>query len=587
MFKEIEEHPSHFVLHHKDGHELRVAKSGLSKRTLQHIQKLAQGGEVKKPEAPVSQEQANAFNQGFNSQTIAAKGQNNPKLQQSNVRNYADGGTIQDPTVGLVPDDGQSYTQFPQAQMLQQEIPQEAAPEEKPFSEKTGFEQISDFAKSIGEKAKAAYNAVDSTQLGHTLLSGGQGTPPQQQAPPGNPNVQPAVMTNQSQQPKFVRANLGEPQKNNNTMLAALNTGPAYTNVAQEQIKGAQQEYQAESKLGKAQASALEKGMNEYQDFWNTAQAHLQDLDKERQAVIQDIQTNQINPNRYFESMNTGQKISNAIGLLLGGIGGGLLHQENPVMKFINAQVDRDIEAQKTNLGKKNTLLEANLRQYGNMQNAINATRLHYLAMTEGMMQKAAAQSKDPLALARFTQAKASIDAQQIPLQRQSALLQAAFHRNQTGENFDPSPLINAMVPEKQQEKAFAEMDEIKELHKTGQIALDTFDKVANMTAGGKFSPKLRAALVKPLIADISTKFAKRFSDTDAKYLESIFPEGLMGPETQSAARDQLVKLFNSKMHSSILSGNGIPIPQLQTGRKYQTTPGFQQAGMMPVGMKK
>lgn len=70
---------------------------------------------------------------------------------------------------------------------------------------------------------------------------------------------------------------------------------------------------------------------------------------------------NQINPDRLYENMSTGKKIRTMIGILLGGAAGGILRQENPVMAMLNKQIERDIESQRASRADKMNLYKQNL----------------------------------------------------------------------------------------------------------------------------------------------------------------------------------------------------------------------------------
>ena len=89
---------------------------------------------------------------------------------------------------------------------------------------------------------------------------------------------------------------------------------------------------------------------------------------------MSDFQNGHIDPNHYMANRSTGQKIAQAIGLFLSGIGSGMLHQENPMIKVLQSQIDNDIQSQKDDLAAKQnrskTLLSANLQQFGNLKDA-------------------------------------------------------------------------------------------------------------------------------------------------------------------------------------------------------------------------
>lgn len=91
-------------------------------------------------------------------------------------------------------------------------------------------------------------------------------------------------------------------------------------------------------------------------------QAHAQHFSEEMGHIYNDMKNGHINPNQFLENQSTGSKIATAIGMVIAGAGSGILHQENPVIKFLDSQIDRNIEAQKANLGQKNNAMTALIR---------------------------------------------------------------------------------------------------------------------------------------------------------------------------------------------------------------------------------
>jgi hypothetical protein len=120
--------------------------------------------------------------------------------------------------------------------------------------------------------------------------------------------------------------------------------------------------------------------------------------------------------------MGTGGRIATAIGLILGGMGGGLTHQQNPALQFLNQQIDRDIDSQKQELGKKENLLNANLRQFGNLRDATDMTRVMQNDIVSMKLREAAAKAGTPAAAAAALKAAGDLDMQSAPIQAQMAL---------------------------------------------------------------------------------------------------------------------------------------------------------------------
>src|SRR5580693_4204348 len=109
------------------------------------------------------------------------------------------------------------------------------------------------------------------------------------------------------------------------------------------------------------------------------------------------IQTNPINPNHFMESRTTGQKVGQAIGLLLGGAGsqGG----PNPVYQYIQSQIDRDVAAQQHNVDNQKTLYGAYRDAYGDSKTAIAMAKASMNDLYDHQQKMMAAQLGTPQAM--------------------------------------------------------------------------------------------------------------------------------------------------------------------------------------------
>lgn len=110
-----------------------------------------------------------------------------------------------------------------------------------------------------------------------------------------------------------------------------------------------------------------------------------------------------INPNAYWENRSTGQKVSMALGVALGGFGtafGGT----NYAQDFLNKQIDRDIDAQKKRADQHQTLLGAYERLYGEGNAAVNATKATMLDIYNQEAKQVALQLNTPQAMQNYLQ---------------------------------------------------------------------------------------------------------------------------------------------------------------------------------------
>jgi hypothetical protein len=159
------------------------------------------------------------------------------------------------------------------------------------------------------------------------------------------------------------------------------------------------------------------------------------DLEKERVALKDKLQSSEVDPNRLMGNMNFGQRLATAVGMIIGGAGAGILHQENPVVSMMNKAINADIEAQKANLGKQENLLAMNLRQYGNLKDAEQASRLMANDMVLNKLKQSLAMAQGPQAQAQLQQEIAKLEMQQ-DLTKQKFLLDTSVR---TTVEQDPS----------------------------------------------------------------------------------------------------------------------------------------------------
>lgn len=213
-----------------------------------------------------------------------------------------------------------------------------------------------------------------------------------------------------------------------------------------EQKAGLNAQATAEANLGQQQAKIQQDNASHLQEAMGKYQQRLDQLDQEHANYLKDLQDGHIDPNYMINSMSTGQKALTGIGLLLGGFGQGLMHgSSNQALDFLNKQIDRDIESQKADLGKKENLLSVNMRQYGNIHDAMEATRVQLQAATSAKLGQAASEATGPLAQARATQAAGALDSESAArfgaLRMRQGLGAALNSGSQSGQDNTPAKI--------------------------------------------------------------------------------------------------------------------------------------------------
>jgi hypothetical protein len=192
------------------------------------------------------------------------------------------------------------------------------------------------------------------------------------------------------------------------------------------QEKGIKAEANAAGEMAGKQAEAATEQQGNLEKLRQDHEQHYNALNQEIQNTVHDIQNSHIDPSHYMSSKSTLGKVSTAIGLILGGMGGGMTGQKNPALEFLNSQIERDVEAQKAELGKKENVLGAYYKQMGNLNEATNMTKAFYHELYANRLAQAAAQSGSAVAQARAQQGIGQLEASKAQIIAPMALRSAA-----------------------------------------------------------------------------------------------------------------------------------------------------------------
>lgn len=251
------------------------------------------------------------------------------------------------------------------------------------------------------------------------------------------------------------------------------------------------------SKGVKGEAEAVGKMQGEMGDV---QQAHT-DLLKQKQQIFddemlnlsaasqklsQDIASSTVDPGRYWSNKSTGSKISTIAGVLLSGIGAGLDGTaKNMAWEALDKKVENDIQQQKIELGKKQTMFSDNLKQRGSLIDAENATRLQSYAILQGDLARIAAKSNNEIVKNQAMQKIAEYNDRMVPLQMFVAQSQSEMQlkkqlqdqmKNGGLSDMDPASLVPHFVPKEKQEEVFKEVERAKNTAAMTPKILEYFD---------------------------------------------------------------------------------------------------------------
>lgn len=133
----------------------------------------------------------------------------------------------------------------------------------------------------------------------------------------------------------------------------------------------------AEAAKARYAAEELQRQVDEKTAQETERQKALAEVQSEGDRLRQDILESKIDPRRLWNSRTDGEKAMSLIGIVLSGIGSGLTGQPNLALQVIDKAIDRDINAQTAELGKKENALSSLMQKYGNLMQAQQALRLY------------------------------------------------------------------------------------------------------------------------------------------------------------------------------------------------------------------
>lgn len=337
-----------------------------------------------------------------------------------------------------------------------------------------------------------------------------------------------------------------------------------YGQGLQETKQGIENQANAESQQSREAIPVLQKQADDLGKLQGLYKEHLDKLNGERQAMMDDLSKGHIDPNHYWEDKSLPGKVGTAIGLILGGMGGALTGQENPALKLLNMNIERDIQAQKLNMSNKHSLLNVNRQQFQNENDATNMLRVMKTDQVSQELKLAAARSGDPMAKARALQAAGQLDMQAAPIVSQMAMRRSMLSGAQSGQ-IDPSTIIrfSPIIPEGEKEAAFKELATMQNMNKSKSNLLGGWDKFNSLNTYGKraVSPLQTGSMMKTIEADLG-QLAKdsegRVTTADVDYLKTQLPTITDDKQTRDYKRNKFNSFISEKMNFPRLKSAGI-----------------------------
>lgn len=325
---------------------------------------------------------------------------------------------------------------------------------------------------------------------------------------------------------------------------SALRSGQAQLEQGiQGQANAAGAQGQAEARIAGSSAAQAQQMLQDYQQH----QAYYMD---QHDKFMKDLEATHIDPNHWMASRTDSQRTNAMIGMFLSGLGSGITGRPNIAQGIIQGAIDRDMQAQEKNLGIKQTLLEANMRMFGDVRSGYAATRAQLQDIYNMRIAQAAAQSKNPMAQA-IAQQEIAKSRMGIAQTYQQIAAQKALT---AGGATDPWARINMIPDPKERAEATKEMG-ISEKTAAAHAAVDqVVSKLGQLQTYGNYAtnpiqaPKqaaaLRAQLV-PLIMEASP--SKRLThESLAAEIDPLIPSFISNGDTRKALRQQLHNLVDT-----------------------------------------
>jgi hypothetical protein len=190
---------------------------------------------------------------------------------------------------------------------------------------------------------------------------------------------------------------------------------------------------QIDSDVARDNLQSQNADINARTQLYQEAQQNYNDIFKHAQLLANDYTAGHINPNQYMEEMGGGQKVAQAIGLLVGGFSAPFNGGKNPAMDWLNTQIDRNIKAQQANMENRKNLLGANLELLKNMPAAMNMTRANMDDMLAHEITTHATKQGTAIAQNNAQMANSQLGMDKAQALKQAAIQTAVFKRMQNG----------------------------------------------------------------------------------------------------------------------------------------------------------
>lgn len=236
-------------------------------------------------------------------------------------------------------------------------------------------------------------------------------------------------------QPIITQANNVPPEA---TAAASTEENP-YKNSYDLQKKAIMADTASKVELARQNAIAYENSQKEMAKIATKFEEEKNIIGAERTGIINSINSNKIDPNKFWHNMSTGNQIGATISIILGGIGQGLTKSStNVALDSINKAIDLDLKAQQENQSNRLTLLSQNRNRSSDSAEAYARSRMQMLAATEAKVSQNTARAQGAAAKANGQSLLAALDQEQQKLQQNWAVKKTLMGGANASGGFNP-----------------------------------------------------------------------------------------------------------------------------------------------------
>lgn len=365
--------------------------------------------------------------------------------------------------------------------------------------------------------------------------------------------------------PAPVPADLGMVDQNNQISLKPQQGASPYgqlPDVVSEFQRGSELQQAGIIGSSQAQAEAARTDENLMRNYVKSEQdrqalynQEMQTIQNDNEDLKQKILTKQIDPNHYWNNLSTGNKISAALAMILGGAGAGLTGQPNVAVNFIQKAIQDDIESQKADQSNLTTMYRLGLDKYRDRQLAEQFATIQAHNVLSAQIQQTAARLGTQDALFKADQALGLLAKQDGPIMNNLAIQSSALrmlNQPQRSGGVANSPIDNnrwtalkqvGLISPGDEGAIEKEAQQLVEADNLRKSLHDSFNKLSDAALAGHLTPGLRDTEMQSLAGKLAKFSEGRFNLQESKQqIEAVMPAGLdiLSPKVRN---ERLLKL--------------------------------------------